>query len=280
MTAPPDKTVLTIMDICGSCITDVVYNHLYSAALTTSRNNATPLIDAYRQTLLDYSKQSTRAKFHITMLNTMHYYLRVSTRMRQISYPDFVAMYAAIFAPNAPIMDTDSSINVLTAAIGAAVRAFIAEIVAKHLHCIVEDHSDPGNVEMLQDLALKVLLQQREAISAPVERHSPVLDKLTSAFKRTADKHSALEKKHRALLKRNKEMAAQFKELQSMFLRQLETQKTYVKVIQDLRTRLAEESAPAEAAPAEESAPADTTGPIDNDDLFCVTYIEPPSDFS
>lgn len=261
-----ENTVLTLLDVCGSCITDIVYNILFDRAIAIHDKTGKGVAESYRQVIADYIKESNTPKFHSLLLNTIHHYVRMSTVFNTISYPDCISMYASLFVPNmySKSLTSDQKLNILTMILGNTVREFCNKVLVQYIKCIVDEHQDPINVEILQDAILQIIITQRKGsydkfIASQVE-HNPVvkptgkiidkecktvskastvqLTKLTDAFKKSIAKKSAVEKKNKLLIKKNNQLMKQFNELKGMFLKQINLQKEQATIIDELKKQL------------------------------------------
>ncbi len=294
-----EKTVLTLLDVCGSCITDVMYNFLYDRAIAVHEKTSKGLTEAYRQVLGEYVQDSNTPKFHSLLLNTIHHYVRISTIFQDISYPECISLYAGLFVPQMyiPSMTAEQRLNILTMVIGNTVREFANEILCDHIRCIIDDHQDPINVEILQDAVLKILINQRNisydrfiqsqkenkpktkkaTAAKPLPKKS--LAKLSEAFKKSIAERTALKQKNTLLTKKNKMLTNQITELKAMFLAQLASQKEQSGLMAGLKEQiqkqalLLEESSKINASVAEDTlevvSPIETVAPVEN-----ITPIE------
>jgi len=226
-----DNTVLTLLDVCGSCITDVMYNFLYDRAIAVHEKTSIGLSEAYRQALAEYIHESDTPKFYSVLLNTLHHYVRMSTVFTSLSYPDCISLYASMFVPDmyAKSLTTEQRLNILTMVLGNTIREFADSINKEYNRCIIDDHQDPTNIEILQDCVLKIIISQRNMnydrfITSQVSDASyeqpkksvgskPItkkaahmqLTKLTTAFKKSIAKKNFIEKKNVELIKKNKQ---------------------------------------------------------------------------
>ncbi|KAG1683828.1 hypothetical protein DVH05_012779 [Phytophthora capsici] len=90
----------------------------------------------------------------------------MSTIYQNLSYSDSVALYAALFIPNMYVtlfisnmyvtsLTSEQKLNILSMVFGNSVRAFREEVVAHHIACIIGDHTNPVNMELLQKPSLQ-----------------------------------------------------------------------------------------------------------------------------
>ncbi len=259
-----DDSVLTMLDICGSCITDIVYNGLFDKAIAIHEKNGIGIAEAYRQVLAFYVKESNTPKFYSEFLNMLYHYVRISTVFDTMSYPDCISTYAGFFVPRmyAASMTSEQKLNILTMVLGHTINEFITKINTEYISCIIDNHQDPINIEILQDAVLKIIITQRnksydkfiqsQADLKPVEAQKPsqpkcnkqvitnskAMMRISTAFKKSIAKKTELEKKNKDLAAKNKQLSKQFMDLKELFLKHLNMQKEQNKTINDLKNQL------------------------------------------
>lgn len=287
-----ENTVLTLLDVCGSCITDVMYNFLYDRAIAIHEKSGKGIADAYREVLREYVNESATPKFYSLLLNTMHHYVRISTIYQNISYPDCISLYAGLFVPHMylPSLTSEQKLNILSMIIGNTVKEFVTEILGQYICCIIDDHQDPINVEILQDAVLKILIKERnvsydrfiQSQKKPkkvsiCEPQKKSLNKVSDAFKRAIADRALLKKKNSTLVKKNKLLATQFNELKALFLNQLSTQKNQTKLIQELKNDLIRNVNAVRVVPqpiVTEPIASDSSDAIDDMFSISVEYVD------
>ncbi len=268
-----ENTVITLLDVCGSCITDIIYNFLYDQAILIHNKTSKGLSVAYREVLTNYISESNTPKFYTVLLNTLHDYVRISTVFNTISYPDCISLYASLFVPRMYVnsMTAEQKLNILTMVLGNSIREFCDKVMKQHIVCIIDDHQDITNIEILQDCILQILMIQRKGnydkfiesqqdndvlaqqvniqprtIVQPKQvpqktnkkQTSVQLNKLTDAFKKSVAKKMAIEKKNKLLMKKNKQLLKQSEELKMMLLNQIKVHKEQTHMIDELKKQL------------------------------------------
>lgn len=291
-----EKTILTLLDVSGSCIVDIIYNHIYDRAIAIHEKSGKGLTDCYRQTLREYVQERGNPKFYTLLINSIHHYTRMSTVYNEISYPDCVNLYSSLFIPHMyhASLTNDQKINILTMMLGDSIEDFVSEVLCTHISCIIDDHNDPINIELLQDSILKILLSKRDqnyerfiasqkqtpetksTKSSPKKdtEKAQILAKLTNAFKKSVNERISLKKKNSLLIKKNKSLTTQFQDLRKLFLEQLSVQKQQASVISKLQQD--------NKIKSEHSSPKKTIyqsyeeekEEFEDDELFSVQYVE------
>lgn len=278
------KTVLSMLDVVGSTIVDIFFNHLFDRSIAMHEKTSRGLAECYRTAIIDYTKESGSPKFYSILLNSIHHYTRMSTIYTDITYQDCITLYSSMFIPQMYVnsLTIEQRVNILSMILGNVVRAFGGEIIQSHIAVIVDDHSDPTNVEVLQDCILEILLKERDtsyekfiqsqkpnkkvAVAKP-KQQKPIL-KFVDAYKKSVGERAVLKKKNSALERKNKAITQQFEELRSMFLKQIVVQKEQTRVIQELQQQAQE------SQQAQELQQAQSTYADDDDGLFSVQYVE------
>lgn len=312
-----EKTILTLLDVFGSCITDIFYNHLYDRAIAIRERSASQsLTVCYRNVISEYLQESNTSKFYTMLFNSLHHYIRMSTVYSDISYSDCISLFVGMYVPHMYItsLTAEQKINILSNIMKKSISSFAVEILEEHISCIIDDHGDHTNIEVLQDSILKILLQERDrsyttfvqsqqssskketgkernGVTSDVQTQTQAppastqtLVKLTNAFKKSLDERKALKKRNIQLTKKNKILISQFKELKSMFLVQINNQKKQSMLIDDLRTQALNQQTElkSQKAPEDEDVPveqeftmSDADDTMNDDDMmFSVQYIE------
>lgn len=284
MKVPPvDEKTHSLLDVSGSCVVDIIYNHIYDRAIAIHEKTSTGLAECYRQSLKEYVRERGNSRFYTVLLNSIHHYTRMSTIYNNISYLECVNLYASLFIPQMyhASLTSEQKINILTMILGDTIEEFASEILQSHISGIIDDHNDPINIEILQDTILKIMLQKREQsyerfiksqkqqsevkrpkvqfANKPAANHAII--KLKDAFKKSIHDQIGLKKKNAQLIKKNKELAKQFQDIKAMFLAQLTAHKQQTAVIEELKKQKAE--------PAQEDE-----DDFDVNDAFSVQYVE------
>lgn len=306
-TSIDEKTVLTLLDIAGSCITDIMYNHMYDRAIAVHEKTSKGLAECYRQSLKDYANESRSPKFFTVLLNSVHHYTRMSTIYSDLSYTDCISLYASLFVPQMYInsLTVEQKCDIVSMIFGNVVRTFAEEINKRYISIIIDDHCDPLNIEILQDVILKDMIRERDIsydrfiesqkpekkvkIAAKPSIQPSTIAKLTDAYKKSVSERVSLKKKVSTLQKKNKSLLNQFQELKSMLLSQISIQKEQRSVIQQLKTKLEEQQSTESIERTSnvsiqlneedeeskyEDDEEDEESKYDDGDLFSVQYIE------
>ena len=289
------KTILSLLDISGSCITDIFYNHLYDRAIAVHEKTSKGLTECYREAIKDYVGESSSPKFYTLLLNSIHHYVRMTTIYSELSYTDCIALYANLFVPSMYInsLTIEQKVNIVSMILGNVVKAFADEIIQQQIAVIIDDHGDSVNIEVLQDAILKILLDERELsydrfiqsqkpkkkvviVDTPNSSPPKAMVKITTAFKKSVADRASLKKRNNALQKKNKALAEGLRELKAMLLNQINTQKEQSATIDELKVELQKstqtKSMSSNMTQTEDAEDAEDAED-DNEELFSVQYV-------
>ena len=298
-----EKTILSLLDIVGSCITDIFYNHLFDRAISIHEKTSNGLTESYRQTIKEYVNESNTPKFYSVLLNSIHHYTRMTTVYNTISYTDCITIYAGLFVPQMYInsLTIEQKVNIVSMIFGNVVKDFADEILENHISIIIDDHSDPINIEILQDAILKILLNERDiSYDRFIESQKPqkttkqskkvkidktsnfqtkAMSKITDAFKKSIEERSLLKKKNLGLQQKNKTLTKNFQEIKNMFLQQISHQKEQATLIIQLKEKIHQLTQENLIKPHVETTQMyekkeDEDEDEDDYGLFSVTYVE------
>lgn len=300
---------MSLLDVLGSCLVDIFYNHMYDRAIAVHEKTSRGLTECYRQSIQNYMSESKDSHFYRVLLNSLHHYVRMSTIYTDISYTKCIEVYASLFVPQmySNSLTTDQRVNLLSMVLKNTVHTLVNEIMQQHIGCIIDDHSDVTNIEILQDVVLRVLILQRESsydrfIQAQKKNCSKMetkpskatkatkatflegqaMARLNAALKKFVAERSILKKKNATLMAQNTTLVNQFNNIKTMFLKQIQMHKDEVNLISQLKSKLqhleqqsrastqSRTSAKSDAAKVNE----EDTGSDFDDELFSVQYIE------
>jgi len=242
------KKILSLLDVVGSTIVDIFYNHMYDRAIALKEKTEQNITACYCSTITDYVKTKDTPEFYKTLINSIHYYTRVSTSYTQISFVDCINLYASLFIPDVYIrsLTEKQKHDVLSMVLRETVKSFADKLLADYLALIIDEHQDPSNISLLQDCILKELILHRDSSYkrfVSCEKDKPkrtglriktignsaskmiktqkMLTKLNSLYRQALEDRTKLKTKNEDLQTKYKTLADQFKEMQTMMLNQI-----------------------------------------------------------
>lgn len=244
------KKILSLLDVLGSTIVDIFYNHMYDRAISMKEKTENNITTCYCTAITEYVKTSDSPEFYKTLINSIHYYTRVSTIYSDLSFIDCINLYASLFIPEVYIqsLTEKQKHDILSMVLRDTIKSFSNELLSNYLSLIIDEHQDPTNISLLQDIILKELVKHRDVSYSrfikcetpnkkqiEVNKTSPkksiglpkivktqkTLTKLNRLYKQSLDDKNKLKSKNTELQNKYKSLVDQCKDLQSMLLSQI-----------------------------------------------------------
>ena len=158
------KKILSLLDVLGSTIVDIFYNHMYDRAISMKEKTENNITACYCTAITEYVKTSDSPEFYKTLINSIHYYTRVSTIYSDLSFIDCINLYASLFIPEVYIqsLTEKQKHDILSMVLRDTIKSFSNELLSNYLSLIIDEHQDPTNISLLQDIILKELVKHRE----------------------------------------------------------------------------------------------------------------------
>lgn len=245
----------SLMDVIGSSVVDIIYNHMYDKAVIIHQKTQNGIAECYRTSICEYINDIGSAKFYNTLLNTLHHFTRYSTSMATITYSDCIDLYSSLFIPQMYIrsLTSEQRLNYLSMILGKVIKEFCNIVLQSHLRSIIDDHMDPINIEVLQDEILHLFLEEREhsidefirsqkqeSQNVETEKNNnsikpKSITKIADAFKKSINEISLLKKKNTKLVKQNTILLNQLKEAKTILLSQIQAYKEQTQRLEELK---------------------------------------------
>jgi hypothetical protein len=280
----------SLMDVIGSSVVDIVYNHMYDKAVIIHQKTQNGIAECYRTSICEYINDIGTAKFYNTLLNTLHHFTRYSTSMATIAYTDCIDLYSSLFIPQMYIrsLTSEQRLNYLSMVLGKVIKEFCNIVLQSHLRSIIDDHMDPINIEVLQDEILQLFLEEREhsidefirsqkqeaqTIEAEKDNSSikpKSISKIAEAFKKSINEITILKKKNTKLMKQNAILVNQLKQAKNILLSQIEAYKDQTYRLDQLKLKQSELVSSTETK--EETKEDDNDEEYDEEHLFTLSY--------
>lgn len=281
---------------------------MYDRAIAMKERTEHNITSCYKTAVSEYVDTRSSTEFYKTLINSIHYYTRVSTIYSDLSFVDCINLYSSLFVPEVYMrsLTEKQKHDVLSMVLRETIKTFSDQLLADYLAVIIDEHDDPTNIPLLQDCVLKQLIKHRDhsytkfvscehsskkigvklktrtsvvgkAPSSGASRSQKTLNKVSSLYKKTLDDKTRLKAKYSELQLKYKSLVTQSKELQTMLLKQI---KLYKDKELELTTLKQTEAGEAETALAP-TAQREVTQPRaredespDYDGLFAVQYNE------
>lgn len=242
------KKILSLLDVLGSTIVDIFYNHMYDRAISMKEKTENNITTCYCTAITEYVKTSDSPEFYKTLINSIHYYTRVSTIYSDLSFIDCINLYASLFIPEVYIqsLTEKQKHDILSMVLRDTIKSFSNDLLSNYLSLIIDEHQDPTNISLLQDIILKELVKHRDVsysrfikceqpgqkdATKPVSKKiiglpkivktQKTLTKLNRLYKQSLDDKNKLKSKNTDLQNKYKSLVEQCKDLQTMLLSQI-----------------------------------------------------------
>lgn len=248
------RKVLSLLDVMGSTIVDIFYNHMYDAAIIMKERTEHNITDCYKRTIDQYVSTRDTSEFYKRIMNTVLHYTRISTVYSDISFADGIDLYSSLFIPEVYIrsLTEKQKHDVLSMVLRDSIKNFSDKLLSDYLAVIIDEHQDPTNIALLQDSILTELVANRDisyerfmnankgsskdkpkkkAVSIKNNNNAAnikmqkSLMKLGKLYKKTVEDKCKLKDKYVALFNKYNALADQTKQLQDMFMKQIESLK-------------------------------------------------------
>lgn len=246
------KKVLSLLDVLGSTIVDIFYNHMYDRAIAMKERTEQNITACYKKAISDYVATRTSPEFYKMLINSIHYYTRISTIYSDLSFVDCINLYSSLFIPEVYIksLTEKQKHDMLSMVLRETIKSFSEKLLSDYLSVIIDEHDDPSNIPLLQDSILKELIKHRDhsysrfisCEQKPVQKKpsgvkletrttvvapkaQKTLTKISKLYKKTLDDKNRLKEKHMDLQLKYKSLVDQTKDLQNMLLNQIKLYK-------------------------------------------------------
>ncbi len=232
-----DNQTISLLDIIGSSIINIYYNHLYDKAIYLKEKNNKSITDCYKCSIKDYVENIDNSKFYTTLLQSIHFYTSVSTCYNDISYIQCINLYSKLFIPDQYhlSMTEKQKNNVLFMILKNSILKFTEKILSNYLNVIIDDHNNRDNIVELQDVSLRIILQEREDnyrkfVRLDTQKNTPnpvnkVLINLSDKYRKCVTDYNDLTIKYNDIKTKHTNLIDNIKQLQELCLHQIQLHK-------------------------------------------------------
>lgn len=252
------KKVLSLLDVIGSTIVNIFYNHMYDRAIFMKDRTGEAITDCYKQAITEYVKTSNTQEFYKLIMNTIVYYTHISTVYSDISFADCINLYSGLFVPDVynNSLTEKQKHDVLFMVLRNSIKVFSENLIEHHLALIIDEHQDPTNLAVLQDCILKELVKNRDLIynqfiqsskqkksskstKKPPSKKNPVkrlasnqtqktLLKISNLYKKAVEDRTTLKNKYADLQHKYTSLSDKTKQLQDTCIQQMKILKEII----------------------------------------------------
>lgn len=190
----PPRTISTF-GIIGAYIVDVYYNHLYSEAIKfKNAGTVQSITEGYKHAVLaflsavDHKSKLYKPRFYTQLLTGINEYFTKWTSFSTLTLNDCIDKITREFIPEDyyASLDKDQKRNMLRPILINSIKEFTKAVIQEFMVGIIDNHSEPANVEALKDKMTDLLIMEREAL------YHRFLDNHTGKTTETIDKTLAV----------------------------------------------------------------------------------------
>lgn len=162
-----EQSTLSKFDIIGSYFVNLYYNEFYTKANTLRINGSyNNITDAYRNILSSYLDFIKKPEFFKQIVKGIHAYCISTTKYTTMSHKECIDFMISEFIPQklwSSIRENQKN-KLFHESINNSITIFTADIITNHLIMIIDNHSHPENITILQDLFLKIILLEKDKV--------------------------------------------------------------------------------------------------------------------
>jgi len=162
-----EQSTLSKFDIIGSYFVNLYYNEFYTKANTLRINGSyNNITDAYRNILSSYLDFIKKPEFFKQIVKGIHAYCISTTKYTTMSHKECIDFMISEFIPQklwSSIRENQKN-KLFHESINNSITIFTADIINNHLIMIIDNHSHPENITILQDLFLKIILLEKDKV--------------------------------------------------------------------------------------------------------------------
>lgn len=161
------QSTLSKFDIIGSYFVNLYYNEFYTKANTLRINGTyTNVTEAYKHILGSYLDWIKRPEFFKQIVKGIHAYCISTTKYTTMSHKECIDFMISEFIPQKlwnSIRENQKN-KLFHESLNNSITIFTSSIITDHLVMIIDNHSLPENITILQDLFLKIILLEKDKV--------------------------------------------------------------------------------------------------------------------
>lgn len=161
------KSTLSKFDIIGSYFVNLFYNEFYSKSKALKLNGAfVNLTEAYKNILGSYLDFIKKPEFFKQIVKGIHAYCISTTKYTTMTHNECIDFMVHEFIPE-KLWDSirvHQKNKLFHESIGNCISIFIENIINNGIHIIIDNHDQPENILILQDLFLSIILLEKDKI--------------------------------------------------------------------------------------------------------------------
>lgn len=161
------QSTLSKFDIIGSYFVNLFYNEFYSKSKILKLNGTfINLTEAYKNILGSYLDFIKKPEFFKQIVKGIHAYCISTTKYTTMTHKECIDFMVHEFIPE-KLWDSireNQKNKLFHESIGNCITIFIENIINNRIHIIIDNHDQPENIIILQDLFLSIILLEKDKI--------------------------------------------------------------------------------------------------------------------
>jgi hypothetical protein len=161
------QSTLSKFDIIGSYFVNLFYNEFYSKSKTLKLNGSfINLTEAYKNILGSYLDFIKKPEFFKQIVKGIHAYCISTTKYTTMTHKECIDFMVHEFIPEKlwnSIRENQKN-KLFHESICNCISIFIENIINNRIHIIIDNHEQPENIIILQDLFLSIILLEKDKI--------------------------------------------------------------------------------------------------------------------
>ncbi len=162
-----EKSTISKFDIIGSYFVNLFYNEFYSKAITMKATNKyNSITEAYNDILISYLDFIKKEEFFKQIVKGIHIYCISTTKYTTMTHKECIEFMVHEFIPEklwSSLREKQKG-KLFHEVMGTCITIFIENIIKEKIYIIIDNHKEPENVVILQDLFLNIILLEKDKI--------------------------------------------------------------------------------------------------------------------
>lgn len=162
-----DKSTISKFDIVGSYFVNLYYNEFYSKAMSIKMStDDKSLTDIYKQILSTYLDFVNKPEFFKQIVKGIHAFCISTTKFTTMTHKECIEFMVHEFIPQklwASLRESQKN-KLFHETISKCISIFTEKITREYLHIIIDNHDQDGNITILQDVFLQIILLEKDNI--------------------------------------------------------------------------------------------------------------------
>jgi len=161
------QSTLSKFDIIGSYFVNLFYNEFYNKSVTLKANGTySNITEAYTGLMVSYLDFIKKPEFFKQIIRGIHMYCISTTKYTSMTHKECIEFMVREFIPEKlwNALRESQKNKLFHEVMGNCITVFIENIIKEKMHIIIDNHKEPGNVIILQDMFLNIILLEKDKI--------------------------------------------------------------------------------------------------------------------